>query len=136
MSLLTILSLPDDQPREKEIVEIRQGNRLQKYLVLNRQQCTHQDGRFGLLVTLCKAGKNNLHGSVNYEAFETPQGELELLGESPDQPGDLQRQHEKDCPLCDRRGTNFSQNCRKCFGSGRVAYTPPKPERKVTLLEF
>jgi hypothetical protein len=124
--------------REKEFVEIRVGRRTQKFVVLQRQRCNHQDGRFGILLTVCKAGRHGLHGSVVFEAFEPPSGDIEFLGESPDQPRDLARNHETDCTDCGGSGRDraLGQLCRRCHGGGRVARTPAKPERKVTLIEW
>lgn len=134
-TLYNIFSRLDEGPREKEFTEIRIGRRLQKFLVLRRQLCNHEDGRFGLLITLCKAGRNGLYGQVLFEAFETPQGEMEFLSESPDQGSAITRKHEKDCDACDGLGWKNHTRCKKCLGGGRVGYTQDKPARKVKLLE-
>lgn len=129
-TLYEILSLADTEPREKEYVSLFLKGRLVKFRVVDRQPCNHKDGRFGILVTLIRATR----GGIYHEAFEPIRGEMEYLGEAPDQDKSIQRNHHKECPLCDGSGTNFDQRCRHCLGGGRVAYTPPMPERKVEVL--
>ncbi|HEY9282342.1 MAG TPA: hypothetical protein VIP46_02710 [Pyrinomonadaceae bacterium] len=132
------LEAEGDRPREKEFAEISIGNRLQKIVIIQRQRCTHEDGRFGLLLTFVKAGRNNLHGSVIFEAFETPSGDLEFLGESPEQAYGVARKHEEDCPECKGSGRDHALErlCRRCGGGGRVERRPEQVARKVTIMEW
>lgn len=133
LEILTLADLAETESNEPEIITIQINNRLNKFLVCERHDCQHQDGRFGMLLILKKP-----KGVIYYEAFQTPQGVVEFLDESPEQDPAIKSHWTKPCRPCKAKGYEYdrvferNEPCSKCNGQGYIKTEPPT--RKVTLL--
>lgn len=133
LEVFALSELDEATPNEPETITIQIGSRLTKFRIHERHSCQHQNGRFGLLLILKK-----LKGNLYYEAFQTPQGDIEFLGESPEQDKSVKSLWTKPCRRCKAKGFIYDriferkEQCNKCHGFGYINIEQPK--RKVTLI--